>query len=201
MKKIFLLLILSTIILYTQAQEEENDNIQTVFKSKPEKIRGFAGPLINIIDLDGKTAYMGGFSAGIIFNGQFILGIYELEMQNTIFTDNTNYIGYKMDFDHKGIWLGYIFRSKNVIHFNTNLQVGKGNLEVYDDINDVWLEDDFTILLTPSVEAEFNIAKFFRVGIGANYRFAFDVNELDNYDNNDFSGIGAFISFKFGWFR
>lgn len=201
MKKIYLLLLLICAVGYLSAQEEETDHIQTFFQSKPEKIRGYAGPLSNTTFLDGETAYMNGFNAAGIFNDHFILGFYSLNLENNIFSNNSNYIGYQMDFDHKGLWLGYIFMPKRVIHFNANVQLGKGNLEIYDDAIDTWLEDDFLFVITPSLEVELNVVKFLRIGIGANYRIALDVDQFDNYNNDDFSDLGAFISFKFGWFN
>lgn len=200
MKKIFLLLALISTFSLLNAQEEDPNNIETLFK-KPSKIRGYVGSLTNTTTLDGELAYMSGATAAGIFNDHFILGFYKLELENNVFSNNDNYVGSTMDFDHKGIWLGYIFMPKRMIHFNANVQAGKGNLEIYDDIADSWIEDDFVFTLTPSLEAEFNVAKFLRVGIGANYRFVFDVDRFDNYDNNDFSDLGAFISFKFGWFN
>ena len=90
---------------------------------------------------------------------------------------------------------------KRIIHFNTNVMLGKGDLELYDDFLNEWIEDDFIFVLTPSLEAEFNVAKFLRVGVGANYRFTFDVDRFVDYNDNDFSDFGAFVSFKFGWFN
>ena len=200
MKKIFLLLLLISTAGYLSAQEEKNDNIETLF-SKPSKVRGYIGPLTNVTTMDGETAYMNGVNVAGIFNDHFVLGFYKLDLENSVFSNNDNYIGSKMNFDHKGLWLGYIFMPKRMIHFNTNVQVGKGNLEIYDETLDIWLEDDFIFVVIPSLEAEFNVAKFLKVGIGANYRFALDVNEFDNYSDSDFSDLGAFISFKFGWFR
>jgi len=55
-------------------------------------------------------------------------------------------------------------------------------------------------LYTPSIELEFNIAKLFRVGAGVNYRFVFGTG-LPGYINNEFSGPGGFLSFRFGWFK
>lgn len=200
MKKIFLVLLFLSTLGFLNAQERKNDNIETIF-SKPSKVRGYISPITNITTLDGETGYMSGVNVAGIFNDHFILGLYKLDIENSIFSNNDNYVGSKMNFDHKGLWLGYIFMPKRMIHFNANVQAGKGNLEIYDEIFNTWLEDDFIFVLTPSLELEFNLAKFLRVGIGANYRFAFDVNEFDNYNDNDFSDWGAFVSFKFGWFK
>ena len=201
MKRIFILILIITSTGYLFAQDkEEIDNIETFFE-KPSKIRGYVGPLTDITMVDSEIAYMTGVNVAGIFNDHFILGFYNLNIENDIKSDNTNYFESTIDFNHKGIWLGYIFIPKRIIHFNTNVMLGKGDLELYDDFLNEWIEDDFIFVLTPSLEAEFNVAKFLRVGIGANYRFTFDVDKFVDYNDNDFSDFGAFVSFKFGWFN
>ncbi|MFO7827890.1 MAG: hypothetical protein R6V23_04665 [Bacteroidales bacterium] len=198
MKKtvIFLVLVLTSGLIIAQ----NDDNIETLF-NKPEKIRGYLGPITNITTLDGETSYMQGFNAAAILNDHMIVGFYNLNLENNIFSNNDAYIGNVIDFEHRGVLLGYIFMPKKAIHFSASLMSGKGNLEIYDEPTDTWIEDRNIFILTPGVEAEFNIAKFFRIGVGANYRFAMDIDQFDNYDNNDFSAPGAFVSFKFGWFE
>jgi hypothetical protein len=200
MKKTLLLILFISTVAFAHAQEEENDNIQTFF-SKPSKIRGYFGSVTNITTLDGESAYMNGFNAAAIFNDHVVFGFYNVNLENNIFSNNDNYIGYEMDFAHRGLLLGYIFMPKSKIHFNTNLLLGKGEIDIYDDIFDTWLEDDVIFVLTPNVEVEFNVVRFLRVGIGVNYRFALDVDKFDNYNNNNFSDLGAFVNLKFGWFR
>jgi len=198
MKKILiLLLILSTTTLLSA---QEDNEIETLF-SKPSKVRGYIGPLTNVTSLDGETAYMTGVNVAGIFNDHYVLGFYNLDLENNVFSNNDTYIGSRMNFNHKGIWLGYIFMPKRMVHFNANVQAGKGYLEIYDDFQNQWIEDDFIFVLTPGIEAEFNIARFLRVGVGANYRLSFDVDRFVNYDNTDFSDFGAFVSFRFGWFN
>jgi len=198
MKKITLslLLMLSAGMILAQ----ENDNMETIF-NKPEKIRGYLGPIINITTLDGENAYMQGFNAAAIINDHLIVGFYNLNLENNIFSNNDEYIGDILDFEHRGLLLGYIFMPKKAIHFSASLQTGRGNIEIYDEPIDTWIEDKNIFILTPGIEAEFNITKFFRIGIGANYRFAMDVDQFNNYENEDFSAPGGFVSFKFGWFK
>lgn len=200
MKKIFLLSIISLAFTVLYAQDEQKPEIETIF-TKPSKIRGYISSINNTTTLDGETAYMSGMHAAGIFNDHFVLGFYNLDLENNVFSNNDNYIGSTVDFGHKGLWIGYIFMPKRIIHFTANAQIGKGNLEIYDSTIDNWVEDDMVFVLTPSIEAEVNIAKFFRVGIGANYRFALDVDKFANYNDQDFSGMGAFVTLKFGWFK
>lgn len=199
MKNIILFLLLCLSSGFIMAQNDD-DNIETLF-NKPEKIRGYLGPITNITTLDGETAYMQGFNAAAILNDHFIVGFYNLNLENNIFSNNDEYISNQIDFEHRGVFLGYIFMPKKAIHFAASLNTGRGNIEIYDDPNDTWIKDKNVFILTPEVEAEFNITKFFRIGVGANYRFAIDVDQFDNYNNNDFSSPGAFVSFKFGWFK
>lgn len=198
MKKIALslLLMFSAGIILAQ----ENNDIETLF-TKPGKIRGYLGPITNITTIDGENAYMQGFNAAAIFNDHLIVGFYNLNLENNIFSNNDEYIGDILDFEHRGLLLGYIFMPKKAIHFSASLQTGRGNIEIYDEPIDTWIEDKNVFILTPGIEAEFNITKFFRIGIGANYRLAMDVDQFNNYDNEDFSAPGGFISFKFGWFK
>lgn len=200
MKKILLLFIAALSISYISAQETKNENIQTLF-SKNTKVRGYIGTLTTGTTLDGDEAYMNGMQAAGIFNDHFVLGLYRLNLENNVFSNNDTYINSRIDFAHKGIILGYIFMPKRIIHFNTNVQLGKGNLEIYDSFADRWIEDDFVFVATPSLEVEFNVAKFLRASVGANYRFTFDVDKFNNYKDEDFSDFGAFVTLKFGWFR
>jgi hypothetical protein len=194
MKKIAisLLLMLSAGMILAQ----ENDNMETIF-NKPEKIRGYLGPIINITTLDGENAYMQGFNAAAIINDHLIVGFYNLNLENNIFSNNDEYVGDILDFEHRGLLLGYIFMPKKAIHFSASLQTGRGYIDMYNES----IDDKNVFILTPGIEAEFNITKFFRIGIGANYRFAMEVDQFDNYDNEDFSAPGGFVSFKFGWFK
>lgn len=200
MKKIFLFLILISTAGFLNAQDKKANDIETLF-SKPSKVRGYIGSLNNITTLNGETEYMSGVNVAGIFNDHFIFGFYKVDLDNHIFSNNDNYIGSDMNFVHKGLWIGYIFMPNKIVHFNANVQAGKGNLEIHNNFMNTWIEDDFVFVLTPSLEAEFNVTKFLKIGIGANYRFAMDVNEFNNYNNNDFSDVGGFINFKFGWFR
>lgn len=189
-----------TTIHVSYAQETQKENIETLF-GKPSKVRGYIGSLNTTTNLDGETAYMSGAQAAGIFNDHFIFGLYRLDLENNVFSNNLSYIDSKIDFEHKGFILGYIFMPKRILHFNTNVQLGKGSLDIYDNVFDTWIDDDLVFVVTPSLEAELNITKFLRIGIGANYRFTFDVDQYANYTDEDFSDFGAFVSFKFGWFR
>lgn len=200
MKKIIILLALVSSIGFLNAQEKDQDNIKTLF-SKPSKIRGYIGPISSVTNIGNDIVYMSGSSAAGIFNDHLILGFYNLELKDYAIFENNNSITTSVDFEHRGLWLGYIFMPKRIIHINTNVQIGKGNLDVFDPNKDRWLEDDFVFVITPSLEIELNLFKFLRLGIGANYTLASDVDNNTTLSNNDLTKLGGFASLKFGWFR
>lgn len=191
MKKIFLLLILLSTIGYLNAQEERYEH-KTIF-SKPTKVRGYVSSINTVAIFNSKTAYMNGKQAAGIFNDHFIFGFYKMDIWHNI--------GPEINFNHKGLWLGYIFMPKQKIHFNINAQAGKGEINIYKDISDIWLNDDLVYVITPSIEVEFNLTNFCRIGIGANYTYTMDLDQIEGYGDNNFSNIGACVNLKFGWFK
>ncbi len=95
-----------------------------------------------------------------------------------------------------GFELGFIFFSKAPIHITTNSLVGIGRASYeFDNLN----IDNFFIV-EPAAYLEFNVIKNFRIAGGATYRFAFDVDQIEDLDNGDLSGIGAELLFKIGIF-
>jgi len=200
MKKLVLTLAILIVGGFLFAQEDEG-KMETLIKSYPKKIRGFIGINMCVTTLAGETAYMQGFSASGIINDHYLLGFYSSNLENSMYSNNDNYIGAEMNYSHNGISLGYILFPKKAIHFSTSLMAGKGDLDIYDDIADEWIEDKVIFILTPNIEAEFNVFRFLRIGVGANYQFAFDVDRFDGYDDKDFSSPGGYVSLKFGWFN
>jgi hypothetical protein len=199
MKKLIFTLLAISIVGLSFAQEED-DKMQTLIKA-PAKIRGYVGPLMNFTNIDGEFAYMSGFTASGIFNDKILFGFYSQTLETPVYSNNDNDLGADMNFEHQGISIGYIFMPKKMLHFTANLMAGKGSLEVYNDLTEEWVDDDIIFNLNPMIEAEINLFRFLRVGIGANYNFAFDVDQISGYTDNDFSGFGGNLSLKFGWFK
>ncbi|OFX90121.1 MAG: hypothetical protein A2W99_17525 [Bacteroidetes bacterium GWF2_33_16] len=198
MKKILLTLLVLSFAGLIFAQEDEK--MQTLIKA-PSKIRGYVGPLMNFTNIDGEFAYMSGFTASGIFNDKILFGFYSQVLETPMYSKNDDYLGADMNFDHQGISIGYIFMPKKMLHFTTILYAGKGNLEVYNDLTEKWIDDNIIFNLNPMIEAEINLFRFLRVGVGVNYNFAFDVDQINGYTDQDFSGFGGNLSLKFGWFK
>lgn len=191
MKKIFaiILSLFITASLYCQDQE-----IQTLF-GYGTRISGFGGPFMSFTMVNNEFAHMMGGGGGVLL-GDFFLGGYGEGL--------TNYIediegGDKIEFGHGGFWTGYSFFGVKPLHPTFSLQVGWGNISLQDPEGWDTYYNDNIFVVNPTIELEMNFTKFFRLSIGGHYRFVTGV-DASILTNQDMSGPGVFLGFKFGWF-
>ena len=148
------------------------------------------------------TGVWGGSTNALVdFNNNFNLnsgGFFGFEINNNFLI---GWSGYKSDVTDTGqditisgndLFLGYTFNSSNVIHPLIYLQTGSGNLEIQD------VGKDKVFVAQPTLGAEVNIARFFRLGIDGGYRFL-SGNDLDGIGQDDLSGPVLNLRLKFGW--
>lgn len=100
--------------------------------------------------------------------------------------------GRNIELSGSDLLLGYQFNSRNVIHPVFYLQGGSSKLQIED------AGSDRVFVVQPTVGAEINIARFFRLGIDGGYRF-FNHVDLDGFSDKDFSGPILGLRLKFGW--
>ena len=148
------------------------------------------------------TGVWGGSTNALVdFNNDFNLnsgGFFAFEINNSFLI---GWSGYKSDITNGGedikingndLFLGYTFRSENIIHPLIYLQTGSGKLEVED------VGSDRVFVAQPTFGVEANIARFFRLGIDGGYRF-FSGNDLSGFEDRDFAGPVLNLRLKFGW--
>lgn len=148
------------------------------------------------------TGIWGGSTNALVdFNNDINLnsgGFFAFEINNDFLI---GWSGYKSDLTDGGqnieikgndLFLGYTFNSDNVIHPFIYLQTGSGRLEIED------VGSDRVFVALPSLGAEINIARFFRLGIDGGYRFL-SGNDLAGFEKNELNGPVLNLRFKFGW--
>ena len=106
-----------------------------------------------------------------------------------------------LDFGHGGIWLGYIFKPKKLIHYNISSKFGWGNIRISEKqgSHEPILSDN-VFCFTPQIEGEINISYWFRINASVGYRLVEGVHN-DYFKPGDFSSPAVGISFIFGWFK
>ncbi len=181
-------------ICFTASVSCQDEEIQTLF-GNGTRISGFGGPFMSFTMINGEFAHMMGGGGGVLL-GNFFLGGYGEGL--------TNYIediegGDKIEFGHGGFLTGYSFLGVKPLHPTFSLQVGWGNISLQDPEGwDVYYNDNIFVV-NPTIELEMNFTKFFRLSVGGHYRLVTGV-DASVLTNQDMSGPGVFLGFKFGWF-
>jgi hypothetical protein len=89
--------------------------------------------------------------------------------------------------------------SNKLVHSVIQVQLGWGSLNSKDRSGVLISNLDKLFIVTPIIEAEMNITRFFRIGLGGSYRIAaFADNSI--ISSSEMSGPGVNLAFKFGWF-
>jgi len=217
MKNSILLSLMFALVCFpmlTKAQVQENNTkqestIKTTYQFLTDK-RGVRMSAFGTYDLEiskiGEYLAVGnGGSMALIFNRSFYLGfygmgvIYNVNDYDVILDDRFDYNFKLKGLGHGGLMIGGVFKPSNVVHLGANLKLGAGDLLAYDDDIST-LRNDFVFVATPQIEAELNVARWFKVKAGLGYRMASGLRTDRFYDSNYLNSPTGSLSFLFGWF-
>jgi hypothetical protein len=205
MKKLFSFLVILSIAGHLSAQTIEeneykrNNKVQTVMNSvQIHRVSGFGGPIMSYSTIDGDFAFMMGGGGGIIINNLF-LGGYGEGVSNTLTLTGDNYSIRDLNFGHGGFWVGYEIGRKMIIHPVISSRIGWGSISGYNTTSNHSFRDPVFVVI-PTISAEVNFTRFFKINIGAEYRQTLNVNNIPEMSNKDFSSPGVYMSCILGWF-
>lgn len=200
MKRIILLLFLLSACSYAQRE--------TVFEGEMEN-GGFGGPVVKFTQVKGNFGVLVGGYGGWLINHQFLIGGGGFGLANDIRanTEVIEILGFadrpKLDFGYGGLILEYYLDPMKLMHWSVSLLVGGGGVSYRegDFMEHSWRDNtpDAFFVLEPAVSGELNVAKFFKIGIGAGYRFVTGVNMI-GVKNSDLGNFSVNMAFKFGKF-
>lgn len=199
LKYLFILIFFIAIPFVSQAQ----DDFEHLLKDRKIRFSIFVGPLFELSSVHNNIGFSTGGGGGVLLNQTLYIGGYGMKLAPVIGTDvtinNVNYDNLEIAFNHKGLWFGYIHNYRRLIHFGASTKLGWGNIR----LNDPQLPnpyEDNVMVLTPQVEAEVNISKWFKVNLGLGYRIVTGVNESVLTSGN-FNSPQLTVGFLVGWFR
>ncbi|OGU12021.1 MAG: hypothetical protein A2X61_04265 [Ignavibacteria bacterium GWB2_35_12] len=214
MKK-FALLLLAVLLIYpiiTLALEtrQDTDESETLFGNGEITHGGYGAPELKLTQIQGELGLMAGGRGGWIINSSFSIGGGGYGLVTTHKINN-----YQPPFDSTaylrvgwgGVFIEYINSSNKLVHFTVNTLIGAGGASYtksfHDGMNwdnDGWVyESTPFFVVEPGATVDLNVAKFFRISLGASYRFVSGV-DLSKTTNKDISGPSANLAFKFGKF-
>lgn len=182
MKRSILILALTVITLtLSHAQKDE-----TIFRSHGIHLSGVWGGSTNgLVNIGSDYSLNNGGFLTFEFNKNFLIGWSGYGSGTTLEND--------MHVDIKGndLLLGYGLNSYKSLHPFFYLKTGSGTLEVDESKDNVFVVE-------PSIGAEVNVFRWFRLGLDGGYRFVSQVN-TPGLSNGDLSSPFVSLRLKFGW--
>ncbi len=219
MKKIFTIALLALMVQFSFAQEEKKDekkgkrdDINTIFTKDNLKVTGgFIAPQVRVGNVHEDVSMMLGGKIGMTFNDRFSLGLAGYGLTNNsnfdinVATPQQELV--RLGMGYGGLNLEYTLFTNNKVHFSIPVLVGAGGVYVYEDdgdyFNSEWdeIENSAAFIVEPGIDVELNLFKFFRVGLGATYRYVSQTDlPISDLSDEDLSGLMFNASFKFGFF-
>ena len=202
------------IIMNSFGQEQNTDEIKTIFGNKDSKIDhgGYAAISVGYTQIDKQDVMTLGGRAAWVIDHHVALGLAGKAFMNSVFIEgdfpNTTENGLYMSGGYGGFFVEPIIAPNFPIHASFPVMIGGGgfvlNDQTWHDYN--WDNEyyepydwDSYFVVEPGVDIELNVVKFFRVAFGASYRFTSNlhISEVPKDMMNGFSGS---VTFKFGWF-
>ena len=115
---------------------------------------------------------------------------------------------YRIAGGYGGLQLDYLLRPDRKLHFSTHLIVGGGGIAFLPESFEISGQEGVKAfaVLQPSVLAELNVTDFFRVALGASYRFTSDASlqitpsNITILENAALNGFGLEFHVKLGRF-
>lgn len=212
MKFITTLIIALLFSLFTNAQEivseKSEDEVKTVF-GNIFSYGGYGGLSYHYGIIEERNTFLNGGRAAWLVNHSLGIGFagyaFKTKSKND---DHLGNIRFRYSGGYGGVLIEPIIASKSMIHLTFPVIIGGGGIG-YKERNtnsDDYIEDRTAYyMVEPGLEIEINIVKFFRISIGAYYRFTSDVKlkYKDGYpisDNDILNDFSCGVNLKFGRF-
>ena len=202
--KYLVLLLLTVTGLSTSAQilNEDTTTHKPFFKANKFSSRCYVGIDASVVQVM-KTQAGSNFGANLnwVVNHKFVVSaIYDglashNQIQKTV-TPNDHSDTVTLVHRYVGMGFSYILFDNKMFSLQPGLSAGWGHIQYA--YNGTTYSDNFAEIV-PSVTATYNCTKYFRFGLGVNYRIAAGA-KLNGINNADISGVGGVIFIKVGTF-
>jgi hypothetical protein len=187
-----------------QIMTEDTTTNQPFFKASKFNSKCYVGLNASAVQVL-KTQAAGNFGADLnwVINHKFVVSaIYEelgspVAIQKIVApADHSDTLHLNLTHRYVGLGFSYILFDQKLFSFQPGLSAGWGFIKYsYENIT---FKNNFAEIV-PAVSATYNCTKYFRVGVGLNYRIAAGVN-LNGLKSADISGVGGVVFIKVGTF-
>ncbi len=183
------------------AQQNQQDKPQYLFDGRM-KISGFGAPIIEFSSVNGELSVSSGGGGAVLLNNKFFIGGYGMGLANDArYTADGSNLRTNLNFGHGGFWFGGLHRPHKLIHLGISAKMGWGSITLREPgmFFPPNLASDNVFVATPQIEAEVNIAKWFKINVGGGYRLVSGLSGDILQPSQLNSGVLT-VGFLFGWF-
>lgn len=193
-------------------QKNQEPVFETLFKSEKASFGWYAGMQWNYSPVDSKDAYIGGIRGGMVINHKLHLGLAFQGINNpNRFEQTIDDQKARLESGYGGLIVEPVLFNHKVVHVSFPVIIGGGGANWIskekswddndddDDWDDKILETDTYFVFEPGINAEVNLLKFMRLGIGASYRYTSGF-DLEKTSTHYLDGFNTGLTLKFGRF-
>ncbi|UCB52820.1 MAG: hypothetical protein JSV10_01645 [Candidatus Zixiibacteriota bacterium] len=164
---------------------------------------GFGAAVLKVCEIQGETGLFFGGRGGWVLNHTVVVGAGIYGLINRIKAKGIGPAGrHELSVTLTCLEFEYVVNSPKLIHYSFYAGIGGGNVEYIDVQRHFDYDYDATdafFVAEPGANVILNVTTFFRLAVGASYRFVSGV-EKEGLRNSDFDGPSANLTLKFGKF-
>lgn len=210
MNKLLITILLSSIFISVQAQDNQSEFRSIFPKNDSTKVAhgGYGAIGFGYTTIDSKSALTLNVKGAWVIDHKISIGFSGTGFMNNL-EKTTQTTDYYLAGGYGGFFIEPIFFARSPIHLTVPILVGGGGLSTvptnyWED--DYWNYQDYDafFVFEPGIELEFNVVSFMRLGLGASYRFTNGVLINPPFNNavplNALDGYNFSLNLKFGKF-
>lgn len=176
-------------------KKEPKKEVETLFQSQ-KGFGGYFGLTMGYSNINGQDALVAGGRFMFVANHYLGIGIGGKGFVTTPMSIIDEVYTYSAG-GYGGLYLEPVILSLKPVHIAIPILIGGGG--IYNEYIVNYTESAFFII-EPGIDVELNIAKWFRIGLGASYKFTSKLESLPNQPTDLLNGFNYGLTFKFGWF-
>ena len=196
---VILLLCVATLV-----SAQDTSEAKAIFSGTSE-LKGFGSYEMKLTQIADKTSLFIGASGGVTVNKYFMLGLagYGLVTNPEL---NTTPADLRLNGGYGGLLIGFNAFPRQVVHLSFPIIIGGGSMYLTDPYffqnpsdSDYTVEQSGFMVVEPGANLEFNVTRFFHLGMGASYRYVQGLT-MANLTDEQLLGWTINLNLKFGSF-
>jgi hypothetical protein len=200
---------LSGIIIAQEETKEPEKPRQMMTLTGPEHSSGGYGAFTTGYSvIADRNAYEFGFRGMWVINHSIAMGFGGTGFANQAVYNSATGTDNFLTGGYGGFIVEPIVAPMFPVHLSFPILIGGGGISFietdWNNYDNFVAATDFFMIIQPGAEIELNVTRFFRIGLGAAYRFPTDFNatstETPQLSPQDLKGFSYTLSFKFGRF-